>query len=59
MIATDFGFLCFRKYAIMELSNPPDNAIKFDLQLLHDFSRILYKFLETLSTIQGMSLKLK
>ena len=33
---TAFGFLCFRKYAIIELSNPPDSEIKFDLHELHD-----------------------
>jgi hypothetical protein len=59
MIATAFGFLCFRKYAIMELSNPPDSEIKFDLHSLQDSSKILYRFLETLSNIRCMGLKLK
>ena len=34
-------FLNFKKYAIMELSNPPDNDIKFDLHSLHDSSKTL------------------
>jgi hypothetical protein len=41
MTATVFGFLCFRKYAMIELSKPPDNEIKFDLQELQDSSIIL------------------
>ena len=41
MTAIVFGFLCFRKYAIIELSNPPDNEIKFDLHELQDFSKTL------------------
>ena len=36
-----FGFLCFRKYDMIELSNPPDNEIKFDLQELQDSSNTL------------------
>ena len=36
-----FGCLCFRKYAIMELSNPPDNEIKSDLHDLQDSSKTL------------------
>ena len=59
MIATDFGFLCYRKYAMIELSNPPDNEIKFDLHSLQDSSKLLYRLFETLSNINGMGLKLK
>ena len=34
--ATAFGFLFLRKYAITELSNPPDSEIRFDFDELHD-----------------------
>ena len=40
-MAMDFGFFCFKKYAIIVLSNPPESEIKFDLHELQDSSKIL------------------
>ena len=59
IIATPFGFLPLRKYAMIELSNPPDNEIILDLQELQDSSKIWYNFLETSSNNDLPILKLK
>ena len=51
IIATLFGFFSLRKYAMIELSSPPDSEIKLDSQELHDSSKTSYIFLEIFSNV--------
>ena len=57
--ATVVGFLSFKKYAIIELSNPPDKEIQFESDSLHASSKIEYNFSACSINVEIFQYKLK